>query len=337
MDTQPHRIYVLAHTRSASHLFYQLLSQHPSTQATQPRFCGYAYCLGSDNQAPSASAEKWLDAFGVTEEEASEISWQKTLDELQQKVADAESEGKHFLTMDHPYHLITSSSINSLMNLRRETKPAPTITDRKLDLGGIRESATADLAPHSNPTLLPDRFLFSFTPIIVIRHPARAIPSYLRAYRRIAPESSHPDFTVAAAFLPERLVFDAFKSFEESKALAEGRAARVPIVVDGDKLLQDSQGQMKKVCEALGLDEGQISYTWDRPGLEENTKVAEAFFGTINSSTGIFPAEKSAAPLDMQEEVKTWAKEWDISTAQTLEEKVRAAMEDYEYLSQYSL
>ncbi|KAF9264319.1 hypothetical protein L218DRAFT_958399, partial [Marasmius fiardii PR-910] len=115
-----------------------------------------------------------------------------------------------------------------------------------------------------NSTLFPDRFLFSFTPIITIRHPARVIPSFLRAFSHYGDDYSHPDFMVAGeSFRLERLIFDSFKSFEKARAVEEGREPRTPIVVDGDKLVADPQGQMKKL------------------------KAGEAFLGSFNRSTGV--------------------------------------------------
>ncbi|KAL0569869.1 hypothetical protein V5O48_012088 [Marasmius crinis-equi] len=339
MASQHRRVYVMAHTRSASHLFYQLLSKHPSFQATNPCNCSKAFYIGRDCQASVASAEMWQEGLGLKDEDAAKVDWQSTLDSLQMKVRDAELKDKWFLTMDHPYHLMASSFISSRMNVPgRDTKPIPLIVDRELDLDSKTGGSylAADLTKYANPTLLPDRFFFSFTPIITIRHPTRAIPSYLRAYRRIGTEKSHPDLPVAASFLWERLVFDSFKSFEESRAATEGRVAKPPIVVDGEKLVKDPHGQMKKLCEALDLDEEHISYSWDRPGWA-TSKLDQAFAGTFSGSTGVIPDAKFDRALDTREEMQRWVEEWDEATARMLEEMVNAAIPDYEYLVQYSL
>ncbi|KAL0565754.1 hypothetical protein V5O48_016265 [Marasmius crinis-equi] len=238
---------------------------------------------------------------------------------------------------------MSSSFINSHISVPgRETKPTPVIVDRMLDLGSdnvdLNSSLQKNLTIHANPTLLPDRFFLSFTPIITIRHPARVIPSYLRSLHSIEGHISDTEFLVAAtSFQWERLVFESFKSFEEARATEEGREARAPIVVDGEKLVKDPHGQMKKVCEALGLDEGGIKYSWDPPKMAANTRAAETFFGTFNQSTGVVTDARFVKPLDMQEEVQKWAHEWDESTAAALEKMVASAMEDYEYLFQFSM
>ncbi|KAK1234171.1 hypothetical protein PQX77_002636, partial [Marasmius sp. AFHP31] len=77
--------------------------------------------------------------------------------------------------------------------------------------------------------MLPDRFLHTLLPIIMIRHPVRVLPSYLRAFDCMGSKSPlkidenyHYEESVST-FKGERLLFDAFKAHGSS------------IVIDGDK------------------------------------------------------------------------------------------------------
>ncbi|KAL0565057.1 hypothetical protein V5O48_016975 [Marasmius crinis-equi] len=346
MDTatlaQHRRVYVFAHARSCSHLFYKLLKGHPIFQATEPMTFNNACTLGTDRQAAYYSREQTLAALGMSADEVAHVSWQSALDEMQKHVANAESKGKWLLSMDHPYQLMSFSALRNLLPVSPCDEPAiPVITDRKLDISPEQSVGLETSPKHpTNPTLLPDRFFFSFTPIIVIRHPARTIPSYVRAVGSV----SFPEFPVAAGnFLLERMFFDSFKAIEEARAAKEGRAPAMPIVVDTGKLVKDPRGTMRKVCEALGIDDGPIQYTWEKAEKSSeyrnnDSKVSEVFFGTFNQSTGVIPDHaRFDKPLDIQEEERLWAEEWDESVARLLAEKVAAAMEDYEYLLQYSV
>ncbi|KAF9264406.1 hypothetical protein L218DRAFT_1027970 [Marasmius fiardii PR-910] len=206
---------------------------------------------------------------------------------------------------------MSSAKIHSHIHvLGRETKPVPVVVDQMFDVSDT--SPTGSMVKpgmYPNPTLLPDRFFFSFTPIITIRHPARVIASFLQAYNHYGDDHSHPDFVVYdESFRLERLMFDLLKRF-----------GRVPIVIDGDKLVADPQGQMKKVCERLGIDESQIQYTWDPPGELEHTTAGEAFLGNFNRSIGVVPDPITAKPVEMKEEVERWAKDWNEETARILE------------------
>ncbi|KAL0569865.1 hypothetical protein V5O48_012096 [Marasmius crinis-equi] len=337
MSAQHRRVYIFSHPRSTSHLFYQILSTHPAIQATECNKCVSTYRFGVDRQMPSLRMEAWLEAFGLSHQEAAmQSGYQAFLDEMQREAADAEAKDKCFLAADHIHHITTSSFINTHLNLPgRETRPTPVIVDNMLDVTHASGTQVGNDAPSelndSNPTLLPDRFLFSLTPIITIRHPARTTPSHLRAYQVLGLDTSGPDFPVVASFKLERMLFDAFKS------RAEKEKAGSVIVIDGDKLVKDPQGQMKKVCELLGLDEAQIKYSWDKPTMGDGKKLASAFLTTVNGSNGVILNPKYDKPVVIEEEIKGWAQEWDESTAKVLEELVRSAMPDYEYLLQHSL
>ncbi|EEB96692.1 hypothetical protein MPER_04130 [Moniliophthora perniciosa FA553] len=111
----------------------------------------------------------------------------------------------------------------------------------------------------------------------------------------------------------ERLVFESYKS----------RGSRV-IVVDGEKLVKDSKGQMKKICEELGLDESQIQYTWDSGDGQKDghyshlpLPMSNAFMGTLHESRGVIRRQKDDI-LDLAAEERKWAEEWDEELARTM-------------------
>ncbi|KAK1215704.1 hypothetical protein PQX77_021676 [Marasmius sp. AFHP31] len=261
MDQQHHRVYVFAHPRSTSHLFYQLLSGHPAFQATRPLTCLPTYRFGVDSQSHLKSSKAVCDALGLDDETVAKASWQNFVDNLQRGAEDAELKGKRFLTMDHPFQLMSSTLINSLVDVPgRKTWPTPSVVDSMLDIptnnnvSALKVEVAGDRGRdpklYSNPTLIPDRFLFSFVPIFTIRHPAHATPSAYRAWQKMGVEISHPDFPVTKSYKWARLFFDTFKSYGEAE-IGSGRVywARaatgpaVPIVVDGERLVKDPRGQ----------------------------------------------------------------------------------------------
>ncbi|KAL0060463.1 hypothetical protein AAF712_012746 [Marasmius tenuissimus] len=305
-----------------------------------------AHQVGVDRQA-SLSPKAMCDAAGLDDDTVSKASWQNFLDNLQRSALDAESKGKRLLTMDHPFQLLSSSFVNSHIHVPgRTTWPPPVVLDRKFDVPtnpstlGDAENRELDLKLHLNPSLIPDRFYFSFTPVITIRHPAHAIPSTHRAYlnSEMGLDISHPDFPVITSYRWARLIFDSFKSYAGvEKDRGQVADATLPIVVDGEKLVKDPQGQMKKVCDILGLDEAGIRYNWDKPEVLKGTKAGDAFLKTLNESSGVISNPRSNKFLDIETEEEKWVKEWDKDTAKVLRKMVEEAMEDYRYLLQYSV
>ncbi|KAG7085977.1 hypothetical protein E1B28_003501 [Marasmius oreades] len=339
MTVQPRRVIVFPHVRTASHVFYQILRSHPIFQAVESNTFVPAFLVGTDSQS---SRSKGINqrALRMSDDEVSKISYQSKLDDLERTMAKAELNGKWFLASEHPFLLMSSAEFQSHISVPGgEILPIPVIEDRMFDVIADSESPSSELKIPGhvrNPTLLPDRIFFSVTPIITIRHPARVIPSYLRALKKMFGIGTFDlnSLVPGATFRFERLVFDAFKSFDESRAAAESRAPRIPIVVDGERLVRHPQSQMEKVCEALGIDAALLKYSWE---AKLNNDGLEGFLGAFERSTGVISDPRYEKPLDLQEEVRSWAKEWDEQTAKVMEEMVTGAMEDYEYLLQYSI
>ncbi|EEB98422.1 hypothetical protein MPER_02071 [Moniliophthora perniciosa FA553] len=123
-----------------------------------------------------------------------------------------------------------------------------------------------------------------------------------------------------------RLLFDCYR--------AKGGPA--PIVVDGDMLVQDPEGQMKKLCKLIGIDESGIQYTWEAKTQVQNTEMLEdVFIGVLHRSTGVIRG--NIAPVDLEEEVRNWEDEWGTEVAETMRGYVERSMEDYQYLLHHAI
>ena len=65
----------------------------------------------------------------------------------------------------------------------------------------------------ANPTVLPESFMNSVHPVILIRHPALMIPSYYRILKEVhGAHVDDEDFPVNAIFRWSRLIFDYYRS-----------------------------------------------------------------------------------------------------------------------------
>ncbi|KAF8827250.1 hypothetical protein HHX47_DHR5001061 [Lentinula edodes] len=213
-----------------------------------------------------------------------------------------------------------------------EEKRALRIQNRKLD---VTNSGEADVPlPVPNPTLLPDRLLASMSPIIIIRHPIFTYTSYIRAASVFGGTGIDSEFPLMATYRWQRIIYDFYREYYDKTDL-EGRK-HWPIVIDGDKLVEDTKGQMEKFCALTGIDETQIQYSWNASN-EPVEGVYRAFVGTIKESTGVIKTPKSSEPLNVEEYVEKWTEEFDETVAQRLKEAVEASIEDYEYLFKASI
>lgn len=183
-------------------------------------------------------------------------------------------------------------------------------------------------SPSTNLTLFSDEFLLSFMPVFIIRHPARAFPSSLRAHNRSTGGNVFDvDFPANATFKLSRILLDWYKA----------HSSKPPIVIDGDRIVNDTERQMKQLCERFGIDEGRIQYSWDSKEDHGYGKVWDAYYEGITGSTGVVRTKETMELPVLEEEVKKWKEEWNEAVALKLKEFVESAMDDYEYLLKFSI
>ncbi|KAL0066056.1 hypothetical protein AAF712_006884 [Marasmius tenuissimus] len=312
---QSRRIWLFSHPRTTSNLFMRLMEGHPNVTQTQYLFFA-SYFLGTDRQAAGDREDyKFMPAFPVWEQK----NYQNSIDATQKWIKEVEEKGNIPLIMDHAM-MLTPPTVP-----RTSMPEKPKIVDSKLD------GANADRElPVPNPTFFPDRFALTLTPIFTIRHPALVLPSYLKA---LSAEASF----VEKVFAEETATSTSFKNqiqvFDFYKALNNGAA---PIVIDGERLVKNTQEVMGKVCERLGLDETNIKYEWESKNVKM-PKTLDAFTGKVLRSTGVIQDAMYDKPIDIDEQKKKWEEEWGQEVANRMEELVRLSMKEYEYLLQYSL
>ncbi|EEB94395.1 hypothetical protein MPER_06796 [Moniliophthora perniciosa FA553] len=133
----------------------------------------------------------------------------------------------------------------------------------------------------------------------------------------------------------QRLLLDFYKTWYSCPEGAESGGPNLPIVIDADKLINDTHGQIDKLCRLLGLDRAPIQFTWEAQDRAGNPAQA-AFLTTISNSTGVIKSKGSKPPV-LRDEARKWAKEWDIETIQAMKNRVEDAMEDYEYMLKHSI
>ncbi|KAK7053220.1 hypothetical protein VNI00_003839 [Paramarasmius palmivorus] len=254
-------------------------------------------------------------------------TYQDTFENVRKAMEAVEAAGKSPLAMEHPHHLMSHTIVNQDAKF-----PSPRTGLVKPPM--ITFNGASSWESTINPTCLPDAFLFSSTPIITIRHPARVLASWVQAtYDKFGSEAKYPFLMEKAAkFKWERMIFDSFVGQTSC------------IVVDGDRLARDPQEQMRALCKALGIDgrDGMIQYTWDATDAGNSNDFSSqefktAFLGTLSRSRGIIADKNLAEPIVIANERQGWAREWGEEIACRMEEIVSDAMEDYVYLHQFAL
>lgn len=180
--------------------------------------------------------------------------------------------------------MLESQLINANIPCPRHETRRPVLSDHKFDVVDSDSEEVDTKFPMPNPSLLPDRVAASISPVIIIRHPMFVLPSFARAAAVFGGTVFESDFVVMTSYRWQRMIHDFYRAYY-NKIDLEGKK-NWPIVIDGDKLVNDTQGQMKRFCEITGLDESLMRYSWDASNTQMDT-VYHAFIGTISKSTGI--------------------------------------------------
>ena len=195
----------------------------------------------------------------------------------------------------------------------------------------------------TNPSVLPDSFIRTLSPIIQIRHPAIFVPSYYRAITSVYPQTdvdSH-SFATNATFAWSRMTFDWFCEhvYPRRKNTPRGHDSW-PLVVDGEDLLNENERVISAICSLANLDVKGIVAEWDPVSEETRQKQSEdvqRFLSTLQASSGIIKSGRRAEDIVIEDEAEKWVKEFGPEIGKKLKTSVEAAMDDYLYLAQFRI
>jgi hypothetical protein len=207
-------------------------------------------------------------------------TYQNGFNRLQTFIADAEAAGKIPFIKEHIFFIndpeVVAANIICLPNgTPRILKPKPAI-----EYGPSAPAKSISLP--ENPTVLPNDFLATFLPVILIRHPAKMIPSYYRAAKdTYGATVFDEEFPVNTCFRWSRLIFDWYQTYYRSSNIAQR-----PIVIDAEDVINDSHNIAEKFCTMVGLDHKYVQYSW-AAAADQCDPIHAVFQGTLRNSTGI--------------------------------------------------
>ncbi|KAI7237471.1 TFIIH basal transcription factor complex, subunit SSL1 [Hortaea werneckii] len=312
----PRYIFVFDSPRTCSNLFGKLFSADP-----QLDYVRHPYLLpgirGPEKIEANMSKET-LEALGrkyggrFSEEDLKawcQLTYERANEEVAEKIRQAQSNGKILFAHEH----------------------SAVCVQKDVALACLRSDNPSSFKPSMRPTPLSDAVLKSCVPAMLIRHPARIVPSLYRAETatdmlRIGDEA----FTLWSTVRFTRILYEYLESLGNR-----------PVVVDAEDLVHDTQALVGKLCHALEIDPKGVQLQWDaaRPDEPLPEGVEPGFHDVLRASTGIIH-EKDYIPdskLDLDVETKKWTDEFGSEIAQELRKKVDADMETYVWLRERKL
>ena len=251
----------------------RLFENHPDLSIT-----GYTF-LEAFYYGPEALSRRNVGQRGITPD----ATYQSRFNKLQKFIADAEAAGKIPFIKEHVYFITDPQTIAANDVICLPNGSPRSIINAKPTIEGSAIAPAKSLSLPANPTVLPNEFLTTFLPVILIRHPAKIIPSYYRVVSRdpFGTTVFDEDFPVEVSLRWSRLIFD---WYEEYYCISE--IEQRPIVIDAEDMINDSHYVAEKFCAMTGLDPRHVQYSWAEV-TEASNPIYERFLSTLRNSTGI--------------------------------------------------
>jgi len=247
-------------------------------------------------------------------------------------IADAEAVGKIPFVKEHIVAIADPQVVAA--NILRLPQAIPRVVVAK---PLIHDDGPLDLTSVPiNPTILPPSFLRTLSPVILIRHPAKIIPSYYRASKdTFGATVFDEDFPMQASLRWSRLLFDWYDAYYRSIENDWKEGEKWPIVIDAEETIHTSQTMVERLAAVAGFNPEHVQYSWAQ-AVDGYKGVANVkFLETIRKSSGIIQGDNK--PVIVEDEAKVWTNEFGKEISDAMVAYVNAAMPDYEYLMKFRL
>ncbi|KAH8803057.1 hypothetical protein F5884DRAFT_494832 [Xylogone sp. PMI_703] len=328
-SAQSRRYWLLSYPRTASNLLVRMLALDDQQDFLASENGGYSFI-------PTVPARfrlfkisgRPIEAW--TQEQRADLMerFQRSFDNLQKHVAEAESQGKGVYIKEH---------VSWMMEPVAETKWVFG-EDSTQELPWTLNVLSRQTRSPLNHTVLPDDYLLTWRPTFLIRHPALVFPSnYRTVLDNEGPEVVRTEIRQQALELTmhwSRTLYDWYRqNLSKADSMTSNSEFSWPVILDADDIILHPE-IVHKYCEIIGLDPSKIKTAWEPASKEELDKMfgpERRMRSTISASTGIIQG-KAATNLDIEEESRKWKAEFGGEEGEKLLRWVKAAMPDYEYM-----
>lgn len=308
------RFFIFSLQRTTSNLLVRILGLH---QQPNIHWSYDGSCIFLQTRLRMRSlglSDRSVSHWNPEEKAQVQASFQESFNALEEYVVQGEAKGKVVFAKEH-CNFLDDPSFNQ--NTARFTVQLP-------------ERYGSGAVSMGNPTVLPDVFLRSWTPVFLIRHPARIFPSLCRALMNIhRVQLSNGDMDYFLHDLQQQMSLT-------TRRLYDWYAEQLPgpiLLLDSDDVINDS-GVVEQLARQIGLDVTKMQRSWkpaEQSEMAEASSSDQVFMQTIMTSSGI-QKDKAAGQINLMEESLKWRAEFGDAIGALVELCVKEAMPDYNYL-----
>jgi hypothetical protein len=214
-----------------------------------------------------------------------EATYQSRFNQLQKFIADAEAAGKIPFIKEH-LNFITDPQVIAA-NIICVPNGTPYVPNARPTIEDSTSALEKSISLPANPTVLPNDFLKTLSPVILIRHPAKIIPSFYRVSKATnGVMVFDEDFPAYASLRWLRLIFDWYEEYYSISKIEQR-----PIVIDMEDMINDPHNIAEKLCVIIGLDPKYVQYSWAEK-TDECSLLTAVFLSMLRKSTGIISGDQ---------------------------------------------
>ncbi|KAL9590139.1 MAG: hypothetical protein Q9203_001037, partial [Teloschistes exilis] len=287
--TTPLRIWHCSHARTASNVLAKQLRDHPQLTSVAYTF------MSAFMDGPESLAGEMMNKEAPTED-AKDATYQNGFNHMTESIIKAEKDNKTVFIKEHLFFMLDPKLAATLYPPPpgESQTPCPKVVDPTITTTTTTTNTNGAISK-TNPSILPDTFMRTLSPIIQIRHPAISIPSLYRARLGAGGNINihHPSFLTNCTYAWSRAAFDwycehVFPDRKSQHQQTNGQAW--PIVLDGDDLLNSNDRVIAAICALADLDTAGVTTTWQPVSAEAKAKfplAQQRFLSTLQGSSGV--------------------------------------------------
>lgn len=333
-SNQPRRFYLITSPRTGSNLLLKILALEDQPNVAFREDGGYFFMplvlLGTKLGCSGTPVEH----LSTDQKRQIEECTKSCFNEFNRHIESAESRGQIVVVKEH-----SSFLTEPVAKTRFLFGEQSAIQEMPWTLRTPNELIRTNARSVHNETVLSDEFLKTWLPVFLIRHPALSFPSFYRVFAKArgtefaksVPGRRSCEMTMTMRWTRKLHAFY-LEHFNECNIRADQGDAETgtwPIILDADDIMTQP-AVLVRLCSIIGLDSDRLRYTWGQSN-QPQPHWAQTFRTTLDSSTAIITT-RAAGDIDIEEEGKKWTEEFGEEDGQMVEQYVRAAMPDYEFL-----
>ncbi|EGX94161.1 hypothetical protein CCM_02432 [Cordyceps militaris CM01] len=325
---RPADVFFLSCPRTLSNLLVKLLSQQRGWEASGYHLhAAYLYALEHFSPSVSASAAPAARAEYVRQLRASFAAMEAARATAHQNVPFP-------LSLPAPPILTRYIQGNALFLKSHCAQVwAPSSLYEATKSGAYAAELTLSEAaapPQTNPTMLTDKYLLSFVPVFLVRHPALMVDSWWRTETRAGTPPNTAQTTRARAH-GLGLARQLYDWYAAAAAGGDGRPGErgVPLVLDADDVLEGDA--VHRLARVVGMDPAQVLESWDAQSTDGLAPIHKSYVQGIWESTGV-DRSKSARWLQLEAKYASWRELYGAEVGDYMVRLTESYLPDYEYL-----